>query len=209
SDDLTGAQVRGTRTQVMKRLLLPEGFVHARGGTYVRKAGDQIHLIDFQPSQWGHSYTINVVFHYWLIKGFFHDKQLAPAAFHLLDCALFARIGAFVPGGIDTWYDYGNDRDQLQSVFEQNTLACLKIFMLQAEKWQHPKKWLENISDRGRVNPAFVKPWQLRYPHFFAASIAREVGQIGLARKHAKRFIDGAPSDAWRRAFTRLARNVV
>lgn len=193
----------------MKRLLLPEGFVHARGGTYVRKAGDQIHLIDFQPSQWGHSYTINVGFHYGFIKGFFHDKRLAPAAFHLLDCALFARIGAFVPGGIDTWYDYGTDRDQLQSVFEQNTLACLKIFMLQAEKWQHPKKWLENISDRGRVNPAFVKPWQLRYPHFFAASIAREVGQIGLARKHAKRFIDGAPSDAWRRAFTRLARNVV
>src|SRR5262245_24233934 len=47
TDDLTGAQVRGSRSQVMKRLLLPGGFVHAKGGTYVRKADDQIHLIDF------------------------------------------------------------------------------------------------------------------------------------------------------------------
>src|SRR5262249_23690915 len=113
TDDLTGAQVRGSRSQVMKRLLLPGGFVHAKGGTYVRKADDQIHLIDFQPSQWGHGYTINLGFHYGFIKGFFHDKRLAPAAFHLLDCALFARIGDFAPGGTDTWYDYGNDREQL------------------------------------------------------------------------------------------------
>jgi hypothetical protein len=174
SDDLTGAQVRGTRSQVMKRLLLPVGFVHAKGGTYVRKAGDQIHFIDFQAAQAGHEYTINLGFHYAFMVGFFHGTPLAPASFHNLDCGLRARIGQFTPGGLDTWYRYGSDRDQLRTLLEQNTEACLQIFAQHEEKWRHPKVWLQKLSDNGKVRPAFVKPWNLNYPQLFTASIAKE-----------------------------------
>jgi len=54
-NDLTGSQVRSIRLAVMKRVLLPEGFVKGEGGTYVRQQNDQIHLIDFQAAQYGHS----------------------------------------------------------------------------------------------------------------------------------------------------------
>jgi hypothetical protein len=39
-DDLRGSVVRSIRESVMKRILLPAGFMKGKGGTYVRQQGD-------------------------------------------------------------------------------------------------------------------------------------------------------------------------
>ena len=104
TDDLTGSQVRSIRLQVMKRLLLPLGYVKGKGGIYVRECDDQIHLIDFQPSKYGHEYTVNLGFHYTFMPAFFHRKQIKLTEYHQLDCAFHARIGNFLADRRDVWF---------------------------------------------------------------------------------------------------------
>ncbi len=54
-----------------------------------------------------------------------------------------------------------------------------------------------------------MKTWELNYPQFFAASIAKEVGQLAVALKLAMLFIDAAPSESWRPNYTKLAGHVL
>lgn len=178
SDDLIGSQVRSARIAVMKRLLLPVGFVKGNGGTYVRQQGDQIHLVDFQASMWGHSYTVNLGFHYAFIPGFSQAKLLPPNEFELLDCAWRARIGAFTPDGREIWFDYGTDLANLTDTLESNAIGCLNVFERWSKKWADPSCWLKNTNPNS-INKR-VAPWGgwLGYSTpFFVACVAAYFGQ--------------------------------
>ncbi len=207
-DCLTSTQVRAIREREMKRLLLPAGFVRAPDATYVRQAGNQIHLINFQWSSGGGKYTVNLGFHYAFTPGFFHAERLRPNEFNFLDCAFSARIGRFIRGGLDVWFPYGNDRERLAATFSENVALCLATFERFSRKWHDPVAWLARISSVGKYRSTSTTPWDLKYPLAFAASIAKQNGQPALAAKFLKQFIAGAPSEAWRKAHTRLADNV-
>jgi len=140
-DYLPPSVVRSIRRSVMKRILLPLGFIEAGNATYVRRENDQIHLIYFQGSKWGGSYTVNLGFHYAFMKPFFARKRIPLSKFDLLDCAFQARIGPFKVGR-DQWFDYGTDRKVLGETFEQNVTDSLKILSRYSKKWADPWKWL-------------------------------------------------------------------
>jgi hypothetical protein len=106
-------------------MLVPAGFVPAKAATYVRRQEDQIHLIHFQGSKWGGSYTVNLGFHYSFLTPRYARKRIALAGYHLLDCAFQSRIGSFVDGR-DIWFEYGNDPIQFQERIEQNVATASK-----------------------------------------------------------------------------------
>jgi len=205
-DTLTGAQVRTVRLREMKGLLLPAGFVRAPDSTYVRQTGNQIHLINFQGASFGATYYVNLGFHYAFAPGFFHDRHLQPAEYHVLDCAFWARIGAFIPGGPAS-FPYGDDRGRLRAQFHENVALCLATFERFSQKWQDPAQWLDKISPTGKFRSASANPWDLREPLALAACVAKEVGKAALAAKYLKRYIDKAPQ-GWRAIHQRFAESL-
>lgn len=138
SDDLTGAQVRALRQRVMNERLLPAGFVKGAGGTYVRRRGEQVHLVDFQAARWGHTFTVNLAFHYTFVPPLFARRPLPLAAFDQLDCALRARIGHFLPENRDTWFDYGSDADALRAVLVRCADESLRVLDAASHDWSDP-----------------------------------------------------------------------
>ncbi|HEY3968733.1 MAG TPA: DUF4304 domain-containing protein [Planctomycetaceae bacterium] len=211
-DSLTGAQVRVVRVREMQRLLIPAGFVRAPEGTYVRQAGNQIHLIGFQGAKYGGSYTVNLGFHYAFAPGFFHAKRLRPDEYHLLDCAFRTRIGSFIPGGLDRWFPYGDDREQLRATFKKNVALCLATFVRFSRKWEEPAQWLAKIPLTGKCRYTVAEPWRIERPLLLAASIAKQTGKSALAAKYRKQFIASAihctRPERWRVVYEKLAASV-
>ena len=142
--DLPGSIVRSIRLAVMKRVLLPAGFVKGKGGRYVRRISDQIHLIYFQPDKWGHRYTVNLGFHYEFLKPLFARKRIPLPQYHLLDCALQARIG-FFKCGRDKWFEYGDNRTRLEEQLKQNATDALQILSRYSKRWVDPRIWLTRV----------------------------------------------------------------
>ncbi|HEY3963919.1 MAG TPA: DUF4304 domain-containing protein [Planctomycetaceae bacterium] len=211
-DSLTGAQVRAVRLREMRRLLLPAGFVRAPDGAYVRQIGNQIHLIGFQGAKYGGEYTVNLGFHYSFAPGFFQKKRLRPSQFHLLDCAFRTRIGSFIPGGLDRWFPYGDDRERLRATFNENVELCLSTFERFSRKWEDPAQWLAKIPLTGRCRSRTTAPWGLDYPLLLAACVAKEVGRSALSAKYREQFIASAircvRPELWQVVFQRLAASV-
>ncbi len=181
SDCLTSAQVRATRNAVAKKVLAPEGFEIGPSGTFWRLTGEQIHLIDFQPSKYGQEFTVNLGFHYAFIPGvhshhFFRHKRFE----HLLECNLRARIGGFPPYAGDTWFKYGKKREVLVETLNRIATECLVIF----EKWSvilnDPEWWIDNLNAVGEFPDALRMPWDLGFERIWIAAIARRSGRDDL-----------------------------
>ncbi len=151
-DELTGAQVRSLRQQVMKQRLLPAGFVQGEGATYVRRAGDQIHLIDFQSHKWGHQFTVNLGFSYAWVPPPFHGRRVALHEYDELDCLLSARLGFFLKERKDTWFEYGEDRDDLRAVLERCADESLKVLDRAGKRWEDPATLLKDAA-AGKARP--------------------------------------------------------
>jgi hypothetical protein len=186
--DLPGSVVRSIRLAVMKRLLLPAGFVKGQQGTYVRRVGDQIHLIDFQAARFGHQYTVNLAFHYSFLLPLFARKRIKLADYSQLDCGLRSRIGQFTKSARDRWYDYGTDRDLLQHTFEKNAQQSLRILLKAAEHFSQPERLL---ADSGcKLNKRLVVPWMALDGDFaplLALHLGRRAAAISeLTRLHAQ-----------------------
>ena len=165
-------------------------------------------MIDFQGALFGGKYTVNLGFHYSFAPGFFRGKQLQAGQVQLLDCAFRARIGDFIPGGLDVWFPYGNDRERLRATFNENAALCLATFERFSRKWQEPEQWLAKISLAGKYRSTSTKPWDLHYPLLLAACVAKKAGKSALAANYLKQFILEARSEDWRIVLTRLAGNV-
>lgn len=187
--DLTGSQVRSIRVAVMKERLLPAGFIRAKGGTYVRERHDQIHVVDFQPATFGHKYTVNLGFHYAFVVPFHHRKPTNISNFHLLDCALRARIGQFLPGGHDAWFAYGTSREALRTVLEENVTDCLNVFDSVERTWGDPQRWLASP----RTHPD--KPWDADDFQLFLACVEIHLERYQSATTRLKRLLDRADWD--------------
>lgn len=181
SEEVTGSQVRALRRQVMQRSLEPVGFVHRSGGTWTRIQGVQVHLIDFQPNQWGHDYTVNLGFHYTFVPAYFRPEVVENEGYHLLDCALSARLGYFGAEGKDVWFEYGSDREQLAATLEQNARDALAVFDRYARKWEDPAGWLSTRLADEAARSADLGYWQLRWPELFQAAIAVHLGKRSTA----------------------------
>lgn len=204
SSDLTGGQMRSARLKIMKQILLPQGFVKANDGAYVRKKWNEVHLIDFQPHSRGHEYTVNLGFHYDFVPGFFCRKKINLSACHLLDCALQTRIGAFVAGGRDIWFEYGSSLKGAKATLAQNANDCLGVFDEYAEKWRQPEWWLASATPRVNMPAKRILPWRTDYLPLFVACIALHLGKTALATAKLKLLLAGAERDTDRRFLNTL-----
>ncbi|MDX1948141.1 MAG: DUF4304 domain-containing protein [Pirellulaceae bacterium] len=192
--DLPGSVVRSVRSAVMKRLLIPEGFVRGRAGTYVRRHENQIHLIDFQPARFGHQYTINLGLHYTFLQPLSARRKIPLASYHQLDCGLLARIGQLVPGGRDRWFSYGDSRDKLMAAMEGNAKLCLRIIDREARRFAEPR---ELLSRQGcQIEQKKVEPWDSRN-ELFAIDLALHLGRDKCAIRELRRLLVDASS--WQR----------
>jgi hypothetical protein len=170
--DLDPSVVRSIRKSVMKQLLVPEGFVVAKQATFVRRVDNQIHLIYFQGSKWGGSYTVNLGFHYAFMKPLFARKRIPLHDYDLLDCALQARIGPFLTGN-DKWFEYGTDRKLLCETLEQNARDSLTILARYSKRWANPKYWLKYLRDPKSEDRLVVGNWHVSHFQRFLSGIAR------------------------------------
>lgn len=109
-------------------------------------------VFDFQASRYGGEYTVNLGFHYSFVPPLFHSKRIPTCNFHLLDCMFKARIGFFLPDKRDTWYQHGNDVEQLKVTFRDNTAVCFSVFKRFATLWQDPARWFKG-NRRGPEQP--------------------------------------------------------
>jgi hypothetical protein len=178
SNDLTGPKVRRVRMKVMNRILIPAGYVKGQDGTYVRQILNQVHLIDFQPSKFGHEYTVNLGFHYSFLPGFFRAPKDNISEFHLLDCALSARVNQFLLKGTGQWFAYGHDVKGLEGTFEQNALTCLRVFEKFGIRWSDARCWL-NEDSAGSSDE-----WRQRDPDLFKCCIALQLKDYSRAERY-------------------------
>lgn len=209
--DLPGSVVRSIRLAVMKRVLLPVGFMKGRSGTYVRRIGDQVHLIDFQPDKWGHRYTVNLGFHYEFLEPFFAGKRIKLEDYHLLDCMLDARIGCFVGNGHDRWFDYGDSRQRLEELFQENAALCLKILAAHQKKWADPTRWLK-AGDKPSKLQRLASPWRVERPEVKLAELVKSLSERKADFERRKRLQDEILASIKTRGFSasdRLTRDEV
>jgi Domain of unknown function (DUF4304) len=185
--DLPGSVVRSIRQAVMKRILLPAGFVRGKSGTYVRQQGNQIHLIDFQAAMFGHQYTVNLGFHYAFLTSLSARKKIRLADYHVLDCGLSARIGQFQKGNRDRWFDYGTDRALLERLFKENAADCLQILTTASKRFADPRRLL--VREGCEINKRFIKPWHV-LSGAFGPILAVHVGRKKEAIKAVSRLIE-------------------
>jgi hypothetical protein len=120
TDRLSPGAVRQIRERVMNRLLLPKGFVRGENATWIRRRGEQIHLIYFQGSQYGREYFVNLGLHYAFLPPLVAQEKIALTKYQLLDCGLEARLKGTFP--------YGADGGELECRLEQNVTDCLQAF---------------------------------------------------------------------------------
>lgn len=142
---LTGAEVRRIREKVMADELLPLGFTKGNAGTYVRQHGDQIHLIDFQASQYGGHFYVNLGFHYAFVPPLFHRGLLALSEFHLLDCLFTNRIELLATEPLESHIRYGTDKGELKAQFVQCAANALLILDETAAAWREPSRALSDV----------------------------------------------------------------
>lgn len=179
SEDFTGAQVRAMRLKVMKQHLLPAGFIVGKDATYLRRDGDQIHLINFQGAKFGHEFTVNVGFHYDFIPPLFHQRCIALADVHLLDCFLTTRISSLLSYKTDQWFEYGNDRISLEASLTLCATTCLAAFQKLSDLWRDPAAMLADFTD-GSFSVGLNAHWRSQYQLAFAW-IELKTGRIEAA----------------------------
>ena len=183
SSRLTGQQVRGLRRQVMKEELLPLQFVDAGEGVYVRRCGEQIHLIHFQASKYGDSFTVNLGFHYTFVPPQSQMRAIALSEFQLLDCALGERLGFFLPERRDMWFEYGADREALRGILQKCAAESLIIVDEAAEQWADPAELLAKLMSA----PEGV--WDCHNRDLLIACIAMRLGRPDEAEPRLRRCI--------------------
>lgn len=204
SDELSGSQVRTLRRQVMQQLLEPVGFRHRSGGTWTRTQDDQVHLIDFQPNQWGHDYTINLGFHYTFVPPYFAPGTTETEGYQLLDCALSSRLGYFGPEGKDVWFAYGTDPEALTTTLRQNARDALTVFDRYSRKWEDPAGWLSTRPSSEAAAAADLGYWRLRWPELFKAAIAVHLGRRSTAELLLEELLENAEHPGIRDSGLRL-----
>lgn len=173
---LLGKHARELRRKIEHEILVPGGFAKCPNGTYSRKSGDQIHLINFQGSKYGNGYFVNLGFHYAFIPGFSLSNRhelYSPKRFTLLDCALRTRLRT--SNNQNDLYEYGIDRAVLLDTLRQNAKDCLAIFDECSKVWQSPQTFLDNAEDTGGWLPGGNHRWLIDGFFWFAA-IARHLG---------------------------------
>jgi len=169
------------------------------------RRGGQIHLLDFQASKYGQEYTVNLGFHYDFVPPFFHKTKIPLVEYHILDCAVTACIGHFLPENRPIYFPYGNDRASLESTLKQNVRDCLAVFEDVSRRWADPSWWLTERTEQS------VRPWgrpQEEF-HLFTACIALHLGHRQYAEDKLRELVREAPSAYYRQWYESLLQTAV
>ena len=204
SNEFTGQEVRTLRQQLMKRLLLPAGFVQRNASTYVRRVGELVQLINFQTMTWGGSFTVNLGLHYTFTPPVLHRKRIPWTRIDPLDCAIKGRIGFFLPRKLDTWFSFGTDLVELSEKLgycARQSVAILERYSV----------ILENPSTLLLKPPNIIAPFRISYPTVFLASLEMRFGRYDVAKKRLTQPILPEHRDAYiprhRQLLRRIPRN--
>jgi len=173
---LSGSQVRTIRDQVMREELLPLGFIKLEGGTYVRRRGEQIHLINFQGNKYGGSFTVNLAFHYAFVPPpYCQGKPRDLTAIRQTDCMLRTRLGHFLPEKRDTWFEYGNDRPTLRQCLIRCASESVILFDTCGNQWADPGRVLAMIEHN------LTELWHCTHKKMTVAVIEMHLGRFASA----------------------------
>jgi hypothetical protein len=181
ADRLSPGTIRSIRERVMKRELFPLGFIKSSHASYVRKQGNQIHLVYFD--KYDGQYTLQLGFHYEFLFPHFAWKRIHLNKYHFLDCALHADVGKFHAKGFVGRIDYGSDPRQLGATLIQNIGTTLKVFARYEGKWANAESWLKLFDSSSGELPRSIGKWVLNDPHEFFAGVAMECGRWQLAER--------------------------
>jgi len=183
---LSGSQVRTIRDQVMREELLPLGFIKVKGGTYVRRRSDQIHLIDFQANKYGGSFTVNLAFHYAFVPPpYCYGIPRELTAIRQTDCMLRSRLGHFLPEKCDTWFEYGADRAALRQCLIRCASESVIILDTHGSQWSDPQRVLAMIQHK------LTESWHCDHKALTIAALEMGLGRFEAALTKLDRwFID-------------------
>lgn len=200
-DELTGAEVRPIRLEVMTNALGPHGFVKHGGMNFVRQQGDQYHVIEYQTGKYGHEYTLGIGFHYTWVPGFPQWTTIPPIGWTMMPspadvccfyCALHAHVGEFGPNFTrgQTWFKYGTDRDSFTRTLMENVTEGRRQLDVHARRWNDPAYWLSEEVEASRRDVRILFPW--RVSALFIACVAIHLDQPERANREIGLYLERA-----------------
>jgi hypothetical protein len=194
SDELTGAEVRPIRLEVMTNELGPHGFVKHNGMNFVRRQGDQYHVIEYQTGKYGHEYAMGIGFHYtWIPNLSAWTMMPSTADVCWSYCAVQAHVGEF---GLNftrgrTWFRYGNDRKSFARTLLEDVAEGRTQLDVHARKWEDPEYWMSGEVQASRRDVRILFPWRID-DCLFLACIAIHLGQPDRANRELKIYLGRA-----------------
>jgi hypothetical protein len=172
NDELTPGKVRTIRERVARERLLPAGFIKGTDATYVRRWGEQIHLIYFHA--YGQELDLRFGFHFAFVPPRMHSQRPIPLnEFREYHCALEAGMGSFIsdPGG----FQYGRDPAALEATLTSAVNLAIALFDRYAKQREEPSAVLAEIDADA------LKPWTSYDRDTLAAWILVRLGRIAEA----------------------------
>jgi hypothetical protein len=182
NDELPPGQVRTIRERVARQRLLPAGFVKGADATYVRRRGEQIHLIYFHA--YGQALGVHLSFHFTFIPPLSAVKPIPLNAFRQIDCGCQASIGSFIS---DTrGFCYGHDPDALHATLTSAANLAVAILDRYGNDWNDPAAVLAEINGERQQQQ---RQWEFHDCEIVAACILARLGRSeeGKARLRALR----------------------
>lgn len=200
SSELTASQVRSIRLQIMREELLPLGFVRCVGGAYVRRRGNQIHLIHFNGC--GGEFQVSLAFHFTFVPPLFRRCTVGLSEFHLLDCGVRDLSALSLPEKRDAFFRYGEDRQQLRRTFQRCAAESLLMLDDYSERWGELREFY--LAMRSGRN----EQWHLTENDLVLGCVAMRIGLLDEAEQHLRTWIVNSRIHADRRVFDELLQNL-
>lgn len=220
------------RRRLASKLLPPVGFDSHRtpvGTAYSRVVGTQIHYIDFQASNYGGEFTVNLGFHDTLAPSPKVDTLLPVDVdkMNITDCILTTRLG-IVLHGVDKWLPYGDDCNECEGILSEAIAAATDELNAAASDWSTAAAFLRfaspdfirAVAGQAEDNDVFdedyqasekfdwgwLRRWRPQWVNFvfFLCSMAMRQGNLDLATAYCNAGLNLTPSDLWKRRMRKL-----
>jgi hypothetical protein len=140
---------RTAKKRMFEQILKPAGFVEG-DHLYVREVNGQVHGIQFQPSQHGQYYFVNVAFHYQFLPGLLACKTIPAAQYQLLDFLLWARLEQVSDSRQPPHREYAESIEQNELAIEDASRAAISALDRHSDLWKDPR-WLLKIATPAEI----------------------------------------------------------
>lgn len=142
-----GRLFQAAMLRTFKRILAPAGFVKGNR-MYVRRAGGQIHAVQFQASTWGSKYFLNLGFSYDFLPGMLavnQQREIEYEQFDLLDMLMSVRLECLMEYPYPQEWGYAKEAAAVQAEMELNAQNAVGSIGEVGEKWRDPVVLMEAI----------------------------------------------------------------